>query len=190
MACTRARLTCTHSWSITRRPSASFVSCAHRRTSSSHAFDHTGGAQRDPLVVELVRDEVPAPVLLADEVAGRDAHVLVVRDVRVDAAEVLDRHGREAGRVGGHDDDRDALVLLHLVVRAHREPHVVGAGREAGEDLLPVDHVLVAVAHGSGLAATRGRCRRRARCSRSRSGSRRRGSSARRTASAPRCRTA
>ena len=32
-AWTRARLTCTHSWSITRRPSASLVSCAHRRTS-------------------------------------------------------------------------------------------------------------------------------------------------------------
>ena len=174
LACTRARLTCTHSWSITRRPSASFVSCAHRRTSSSMRSTHTGRAQRDPLVVELVGDEVPALVLLADEVAGRDAHVLVVGDVRVRRR----RSSRSArtekpGVSVGHDDDRDALVLLHLGVRAHREPDVVGAGREAGEDLLPVDDVLVAVAHGSGLAATRGRCRRRARCSRSRSGSRR-----------------
>ena len=55
------------------------------------------------------------------------------------------------GRVGGHDDDRDALVLLHLGVGAHREPDVVGVGREAREDLLAVDHVLVAVADGARL---------------------------------------
>src|SRR5919108_2217102 len=30
-ACTRARCTCTHSWSITRRPSAGFVDCAPPR---------------------------------------------------------------------------------------------------------------------------------------------------------------
>ncbi len=34
-AWTRARFTCTHSWSMTRRPSASLVSCAHRRVSVS-----------------------------------------------------------------------------------------------------------------------------------------------------------
>ena len=42
-------------------------------------------------------------------------------------------------------------MLLHFVVRAHREPDVVGAAREAREHLLAVDHVLVAVAHGARL---------------------------------------
>ena len=34
-ACTRARWCCTHSWSITRRPSVSRVRCAQSRTSRS-----------------------------------------------------------------------------------------------------------------------------------------------------------
>jgi hypothetical protein len=52
-------------------------------------------------VVELVRDEVPALVLLADEVAHRHAQVLVVRDVRVEATHVLDGLGLEAGESVG-----------------------------------------------------------------------------------------
>ena len=47
-------------------------------------------------------------------------------------------------------EDRDAGVLGGARVRAHREPDVVGVAGEAREDLLPVDHVVVAVAHGAG----------------------------------------
>ncbi len=115
------------------------------------AFDDSRRAQRDALVVQLVGDQRPALILLADEVAGGNAHVLVVGDVGVGPAEVVDLLVREARRVGRHDDDRDALVLLGLLARAHREPYVVGTTGEAREHLLAVDHVLVAVAHRFGL---------------------------------------
>ena len=43
----------------------------------------------------LVMSDQPR-VLLTDEVADRHAHVFVVRDVRVGAAEVVDRHVRRS----------------------------------------------------------------------------------------------
>ena len=61
-----------------------------------------------------------------------------------------DRAAREPGRVGGHAQDRDALVLRGVRVGAHRQPDVVGLLGAAREDLGPVDDVLVAVAHGPG----------------------------------------
>jgi hypothetical protein len=42
-------------------------------------------------------------------------------------------------------------VLLHLRVGTGGQPHVVGVAGEAGEDLLAVDDVLVAVAHSPRL---------------------------------------
>src|SRR6476469_4693060 len=62
LACTRARLSCTHSESMSRFPWTS--------------------------VVELVGDQLPAAVLLADQAAGRDPDVLVIGGACVDA-----RHG-------------------------------------------------------------------------------------------------
>ena len=46
-----------------RRPSASVVSRAQRRTFSRCALDGARRAQRDALVVELGRDQLPALVL-------------------------------------------------------------------------------------------------------------------------------
>ena len=43
------------------------------------------------------------------------------------------------------------LCFLTSWFGAHREPDVVGAARETREHLLAVDHVLVAVADGTGL---------------------------------------
>ena len=60
---------------LSRRASSS--SCAQRRTSFQRALDDPRRAQRDALVVELVGDEPPALVLLADAGRRRDAHVLV-----------------------------------------------------------------------------------------------------------------
>ena len=54
------------------------------------------------------------------------------------------------GRVHGHDEHRDALVLGGLGIGADGQPDVVGVAGQAGEDLRPVDDVLVAVAHGPG----------------------------------------
>ena len=54
-------------------------------TSSNVPFDHAGAAQRDALVVELVGDQLPAAVELADQVADRHADVVVERLVGVHA---------------------------------------------------------------------------------------------------------
>ncbi len=51
----------------------------------------------------------------------------------------------EAGIPGVHDEDRDALVLGRIFVGPHREPDVIGVVPTRGEDLLPVDHIVVAV---------------------------------------------
>ena len=93
------------------------------------------------------------------------------------------------GRVGRHDQDRDALVLRRVRIGAHGEPDVRGDVGERGPDLLAVDHPLVADAHRARAQRRRDRCRRWARCSRSRSRARRGRCPAGRRPSAPRCRT-
>ena len=62
---------------------------------------------------------------------------------------MVDRRGPvEPGRVDGHDEHRQALVLRGGRVGAGGQPDVVGVLDGAREDLLAVDHVLVPVAHG------------------------------------------
>ena len=114
------------------------------------ALDDAGRAERDPLVVELVGDEVPALILAPDQRGGRHAHVLVERVVDVVVAQQLHRHDADARGVHGDQEHRDALVLGHVRVGAGGEPDVVGVAGQAGEDLGAVDDVLVAVAHGPG----------------------------------------
>jgi hypothetical protein len=46
---------------------------------------------------------------------------------------------------GGHGEDGDALVLGGVGIGAGGQPDVVGVAGEGGEDLLAVDHPLVAV---------------------------------------------
>ena len=57
------------------------------------------------------------------------------------------------GRRHRHDDLADALVRRAVARRAADQIAVVGDGGEAGPDLLPVDHPLVAVAPGRRLQA-------------------------------------
>ena len=66
LACTRARLSLTHSASITRPrwPAGSTRPVPHVGQRRHHRRRR---GQRDPLVVELVGDQRPAPVLLADQ---------------------------------------------------------------------------------------------------------------------------
>ena len=149
-AWTRARCSCTHSWSMTRRPSGSLVFWAQARTSVSDALDDPGRAQGDPLVVELVGDEVPALVLAADQAGGRHAHVLVEGVVDVVVAQQLHGDHLDAGRVHRDHEHGDALVLGHVGIGAGGQPDVVGVAGQAGEDLRAVDDVLVAVADGPG----------------------------------------
>ncbi|AFP42179.1 hypothetical protein MSMEI_5745 [Mycolicibacterium smegmatis MC2 155] len=112
--------------------------------------DGLGRHERDPFVVELVGDQLPALVLLADQVGHRHAHVLVIGGAGVDAGHGVHGRPREALGRGRHDEHRDAAVLLGLGVGADREPHVVGVGDQAGPHLLAIDHVVVAVTHRGG----------------------------------------
>ena len=82
--------------------------------------------------------------------AGRHADVLVERVVDVVVPQELHRDDADARRVHGHQEHGDALVLGDVRVGAGGQPDVVGVAGEAGEDLRAVDHVLVAVTHGSG----------------------------------------
>ena len=121
--------------------------------------------QRHPLVAERDLGEPPPVVLVADDVGGGHAHV-------------GEEHLVELVRAG-HLHDRAHLDARACACRATKYvmpscARRVGVGprdedaelrdvRERGPDLLAVHDVLVAVAHGSGRAATRGRCPRRAR---------------------------
>ncbi len=100
-------------------------------------------------MVELRGDQRPALVLGPDAVRDRHAHVRVIGDVRALTAERVDRREGEALRARRHQDDRDALVLRRVGIGARREPDPVGVVGVGGVALLPVDHVLVAVAHGA-----------------------------------------
>ena len=149
-------------------------------------LDDAGRAQGDPLVVELVRDQVPALVLAAHQAGGRDPHVLVegVVDVVVARAASWARPGCPGVSMGTMNMEMP-LCLAHVGIGAGGQPDVVGVAGQAGEDLGAVDDVLVAVAHRPGGQRGQVGARRWARCSRCRSGSRRPGSWAGRSPSAP-----
>ena len=189
LACTRARLSCTHSESISRLPWTSLVFCAHSRTPLS--AEKIGCAETSATrswlswLVTSFQPPFSSPTRLAD----RHPDVLVVGGAGVDARHRVHRRPREALGGGRHDEHRDAAVLLGLGVGAHRQPHVVGVGDQAGPHLLAVDDVVVAVAHRGGAQRRPGRCPRPARSSRWRSAVHPRRSWAGRTSSARRCRT-
>ena len=94
---------------------------------------------------------VPAPVLLADELVGRDPDV--VEEDLVDlvaAVDEADRPDGDAGRLHVDQHERDAELLLGLGVGPDQAEDPVGPLRERGPRLLAVDHVGVAVADGPG----------------------------------------
>ena len=105
------------------------------------------GGQPHPLVVELRGDHAPALVLLPHPVGHGDAHVVVEGLRRREATDRVDDRPLEARRRRRHAQDRDALVLGDVGIGAHGQPDVVGLVGTAGEDLGPVDHVLLAVTH-------------------------------------------
>ena len=89
---------------------------------------------------------------LAEEVLGRDAHVVEEDLVELVAARHVHEgaHG-EAGGVHRDHEVGDALVLRDVGVGAGEAEHVLGHVGERGPDLLAVDDVVVAVADGAGL---------------------------------------
>src|SRR5882757_2100205 len=113
--------------------------------------DPPGGTEHHSLVVELGGDQPPAAVLLADEHVGRYAHVAVVGGVGVVRAVGQDhRRPGVAGVLRIDDQYRNALVLHGFRIGPARQPDEVGVMTTGGEDLLPVDDVLVAVTDRGG----------------------------------------
>src|SRR5581483_2371799 len=125
------------------------------------AVDEADGAERDPFVVQLRRDEPPAAVHLPDEGVGRHADVLVVGRVRAHVAHRRERRDLVAGRARADDEHRDALVLRGIGVRPRGKPDVVVELRLAGEELAPVDDPMIAVADGARPERGEVRARRR-----------------------------
>ena len=65
-------------------------------------------------------------------------------------------HDRHAGRVGGDDQHRRALVLVRLGVGDRHDDQEVGHRGVGGEPLVAVDDPLVAVEHGAWSASSVG----------------------------------
>ena len=83
-------------------------------------------------------------------VGVRHAHAVVEGLVGVAAVHGVQRADREALRRGRQDEERDALVLLGIRIRARSDPDVRRHVRQRRPDLLAVDHPLVADLHRAG----------------------------------------
>ena len=79
------------------------------------------------------------------------------------AADVAQRAHLDAGRVHVDDEQADALVLRRVGIGAHVHEALLRDHRVARPHLLAVDDEPIAVEHGTGLQARRGRSRRSAR---------------------------
>ena len=77
-------------------------------------------------MVQLGRDHRPALVLDADQVLGRDHHVVVEGLRRGVATNGRNEAPLKTFSSRWHADDGDALVLRCIWVGANRQPHVVG----------------------------------------------------------------
>ena len=92
------------------------------------------------------------PLIVADDVGARHAHVLEEHLVEVlVAADLLERPHGDAGAVHVDEQEGDALVLRRVGIGAHQQHAPVGVAREAGPHLLAVDDEVVAVEHGARL---------------------------------------
>ena len=106
-------------------------------------------ADRRALEVERRNGGVPAPVLLADDVLFRYAHVIEEHLVElVGAGHVHQRLHRDARRLHIQDEVGNPLVLGRVRVGAGEQDHPLGHMRQRGPDLLAVEDVVVTVAHG------------------------------------------
>ena len=118
--------------------------------------DALGGDQR-ALGIQAVEDVAKALALLADQAAGGNLQVVEEQLVGLVIDHVGDRlHGQAVadGLAQVDEEDRHALGLaLHLSQRrgACQQDHQVRVLDARDPYFLPVDDVLVALAHGSGL---------------------------------------
>ena len=125
------------------------------RARPAHEVGHRASRPADggdvgALVVEHRHGHAPAVVLPAQQVARGHAHVLEEDLVEVVAVGDVG-HGLHGHAGGAHveDEGADAAVLARLRVRAREHDHLVRQVRVRRPDLLAVEHVVVAVAHGA-----------------------------------------
>ena len=98
--------------------------------------------------------------LPAENVLRRHADVLEEHLVELGVAgDLAERAHGDPRRVHVEEEVGEPLVLLGARIGAGQQHHPVGDLREAGPDLLAVDHVVVAVLHGPGLEAGQVRSR-------------------------------
>ena len=114
----------------------------------AHAADHLA------LVAEQIFGDVPAPVLLIDEVALFSARVgeVGLAEGRV-AADQLDRPRLHARLVHIEQNEADALVLRRVGISTDEAEDPVGLVGVAGPDLLTVDDIVIAPIHRLRLQA-------------------------------------
>jgi hypothetical protein len=126
-----------------------------RRPSQSHGL----GANQDALGIEPVQDVAEALAFLAGSIGGRDAQAVDEHLVRVDALAPqfvdLAHLDRPAVQVGV--EQAQAFGALAFLDRrgAREQQDLVGDLRGADPHLLPVHHVMVALADGARLELER-----------------------------------
>ena len=141
---------------MTREPSAAARRPGPVDHRLQHGLERSRRQQGHPLVVQLVRDQRPPLIDAEHHVGQRHPQVVVEHRVDVVVAEQVERAHLDPGRpvalgvLQRDEHDRDALVLLGLLVRAHRQPAPVGVRCERRPELLPVDDQLVTVDVGPG----------------------------------------
>ena len=108
------------------------------------ALDHARRTERHAFMVQLARDQLPALVQPADEVLGRNAHVIEEDRVDVVIREQLERVDANAPGLHVDEEHRQPAMLRRLLVGPHRQPAIVGIARETRPELLTVDDVVAA----------------------------------------------
>ena len=103
---------------------------------------HPPGAHRPPLV------HVTDPVGVGNAHVGEELLAELARPI-----EHLDAVDLDARLVEAHHEHGEAAMLRHVPVRPREAQAPVRPPRAGRPDLRPVEHPLVAVAHGSGLGA-------------------------------------
>ena len=105
---------------------------------------------RFPFVADDRHRDAPPLTRLADHVLGRDARAIEqhLAELRRDAVDHPQWPLLDAGLVHREREGRQAFVLRHVAIGAREQEAPVGNVGVAGPHLVPVDHVVIAVACG------------------------------------------
>ena len=114
---------------------------------------HRPGSHHRPLADQMAGHHDPAAVRLAEDVVTVGPNIVVEHLVGSHApvAEGVQSPAVDPGRPGIDQEHGDTAVLLGLRVGANGHHGQPGVAHARGEDLLPVDEVVVSVDDGPGL---------------------------------------